>query len=323
MYEAFFELVARPFPSTPDPASYFPAASHEESLALLKCAMNDGEAIGVLLGEPGTGKTLLCHHLIDSVAPAHSLVFLNHINNASVEAFLQAVLHDLSLPYTEQREQQLRLSLVDYLSERFSHGGKTVLFIDEAQNLSTAQLEEIRLLTNLEGRTDKYVRAQITRVGGSPDSIFTASAMSEICEYAAGVPRRINQICHRALTLAFAHECGTLDGEYVHLAANQLFLTKPELRHEVHHPPTGLNPQRVFTDLGFDPPIPRSEETPLAPASVVEVGSRPNPWSETVAPALSAPAVEIGPGVRSGLTTEVSERSSYWQGRFSGPSPQI
>jgi type II secretory pathway predicted ATPase ExeA len=296
MYEQFFELSARPFPATPDSGAYFPAASHEESLALLKCAMNDGESISVLIGGPGMGKTLLCHLLLESIDPRHALVFLNQVNNPSVESLLQAILHDLSISFENASEQTLRLRLSDFLIDRFSQGSKTIIIIDEAQNLSRAQLEEIRLLTNLEGRSGKavqillvgqeafaqtlegdamesfrarvavvsrlrplsdeetmeYVRSHILRVGGSADSIFTATALSEICEYAAGIPRRMNQICHRALTLAFAHECGTLDGEYVHMAASQLFLAKIGERVESHHLPTIGSPRRLFEDRSFD-----------------------------------------------------------------------
>jgi general secretion pathway protein A len=307
MYERFFELAARPFPATPDAGAYFPASSHEESLALLKCAMNDGESISVLIGAPGMGKTLLCHLLLDDVDPRHSLVFLNQLNNCSVEALLQAILHDLSLDYSNASEQGLRLRLADFLIERFSQGSRTILIVDEAQNLSAGQLEELRLLTNLEGRSGKaiqillvgqdalaktleepamegfrarvavvarlralsdeetmeYVRTHIARVGGSADSIFTATALSEICEYAVGIPRRINQICHRALTLAFAHECGTLDGEYVHMAASQLFLAKIGSRVESHHLPAFQSPRSLFEDRAFEKSMPRRESVDL------------------------------------------------------------
>ena len=353
MYEGFFELSGRPFPATPDVGAYFPAAAHEEALTLLKCVMNDGEAVGVLLGAPGIGKTLLCHQLIDALDPMLSLVFLNNVNNPSIESLLQAILHDLSLPFEQGNEQALRLRLTDFLMERFSQGGKTIIFIDEAQNLSAAQLEELRLLTNLEGRSEKavqilligqerlaqtlaheslaglcqriavtarlrpltddetmeYVRAHIARRGGAADSIFTASALSEICEYASGIPRRINQICHRALTLAFAHQCGTIDGEYVHMAASQLFLLKPDNRVESHHVAIPTAPRRMFDDLAFDSnerwderrrADKASTNQPSPAAAVVEFGSEnswvspPSPTSETSTTALGG-SFEIGP----------------------------
>jgi type II secretory pathway predicted ATPase ExeA len=339
MYERFFELSARPFPATPDAGAYFPSSSHEESLALLKCAMNDGESISVLVGGPGMGKTLLCHLLLDCVDPRHSLVFLNQVNSGSVESLLQAILHDLSLDYLHASEQALRLRLSDFLIDRFSQGSKTILIVDEAQNLSASQLEELRLLTNLEGRSGKaiqillvgqeslvqtleepemesfrgrvavvarlkplsdeetmeYIRTHVSRVGGSADSIFTATALSEICEYAAGIPRRINQICHRSLTLAFAHECGTLDGEYVHMASSQLFLSKSSPSVDNHHLPTLQTPRRLFDDRAFEAPTRATESfdrldrldrvdlhqpIDLERSTVVEIGDGDG-WSDT------------------------------------------
>lgn len=365
MYEGFFELSGRPFPTTPDVGAYFPAAAHEEALTLLKCVMNDGEAVGVLLGAPGIGKTLLCHQLIDALDPTLSLVFLNNINNPSIESLLQAILHDLSLPFESGNEQALRLRLTDFLMERFSQGGKTIIFIDEAQNLSVAQLEELRLLTNLEGRSEKavqilligqerlaqtlaqeslaglcqriavtarlrpltdeetmeYVRAHINRRGGAADSIFTASALSEICEYASGIPRRINQICHRALTLAFAHQCGTIDGEYVHMAASQLFLAKPDNRVESHHVSMPSAPRRLFDDLAFDASD-RWEERPRAEkvavthstpnAAVVEFGNDQNwgsPPSATTETTTLGGSFEIGPSWMSHSADETVSRT--------------
>jgi type II secretory pathway predicted ATPase ExeA len=324
MYEAFFELSGRPFPSTPDVGAYFPASTHEDALTLLKCGMNDGESVAALIGGPGSGKTLVCHLLIDALDPAQTLVFLNNIHDQSVESLIKGILHDLSLPFEKADESELRLRLVDFLMDRFSQGGKTILFIDEAQNLSPSQLEELRLLSNVEGRTDKavqiilagqkrleetladdrmaslcqriavtarlrpltddetmeYVRSQITRIGGSADSIFTASALSEICEYAAGIPRRINQICHRALTLAFAHQCGTLDAEYIHMAASQMFLLKPATELDRHHYAGPSASKRLFDDRAFrqlDRADDRSASAPTT-STVVEIGSEDD-WS--------------------------------------------
>lgn len=266
MYEQFFGLEQRPFLSTPDPAGYFPTPSHEEALALLKCCVNDGEGIGVLAGRPGTGKTLLCHLLLSEIGPSHAPVFVANTHLGSVRSLLQAILFDLSLEYEALDEQELRLRLTQFLLERFYNGQHTLLFVDEAQNLSIDQLEELRLLTNLEGHgeravqvlliaqeslaemlkderlrafrqriavyarlrpftadeTMEYIRHRIAHAGGNADSIFTASAISEIHMRSEGIPRRINQLCHRTLLLAFAHDLGTVDESDVIAAAGQL-----------------------------------------------------------------------------------------------------
>lgn len=158
MYEQFFGLDQRPFLSTPDPAGYFPTSSHEEALALLKCCVNDGEGVGVLSGRAGTGKTLLCHLLLTEIGPTHAPIFVANTHHGSVRSLLQAILFDLSMEYESLEEQELRLRLTQFLLERFYNGQHTLLFVDEAQNLSIDQLEELRLLTNLEGHGERAVQ---------------------------------------------------------------------------------------------------------------------------------------------------------------------
>lgn len=317
MYEAFFELSRRPFSSTPDTSNFYPVPEHEEALALLKCCVNEGEGIGVLIGPPGSGKTLLCHMLLDALSSAFSSVLLTNMHDQSVTALLQAILYDLGLPYEGKSEQELRLALSDHLIARFSEGSRTLIFVDEAQNLSIDQIEELRLLTNLEGRhekavqvllfgqsslTDKledvrmeafrqrvsvvaalgpldaeqaveYIRALIANAGGSADSIFTANALCEICERSEGLPRRINQLCHRSLLLAFAHESGTVDSPYVEAAAAQLYFhgerhVSAWAEREAHHSASSLHVPEEEPSFGaYDEPA--VEEVP----SVVEVGA--------------------------------------------------
>lgn len=321
MYESFFELSRRPFASTPDTSNFFPVPEHEEALALLKCCVNEGEGIGVLMAPPGTGKTLLCHMLLDALSTSFSSVLLTNVHGDSVSSLLQAILYDLGLPYENRSEQELRLAVSDFMITRFAEGSRTLLFVDEAQNLSIEQLEELRLLTNLEGKHEKavqvllfgqeslgekletlrlesfrqriavlafispleaeqsieYIRALVANAGGSADSIFTANALCEICERSEGIPRRINQLCHRSMLLAYAHESGTVDAPYVEAAAAQLYFhgarhksSFPE--REPHHSEASLH---VPIEHAYAPPI---EEEPVYEdegriPSVVEVGA--------------------------------------------------
>src|SRR2546423_1306731 len=99
MYETRFGLRKRPFPATPDSSCYYPATSHERALALLQRALADGEGVVVLTGAPGTGKTLLCHCLLERLGPGVVSAFLTNSHLACRAALLQAVLYDLSLPY--------------------------------------------------------------------------------------------------------------------------------------------------------------------------------------------------------------------------------
>lgn len=163
MYTTHFGLRHRPFRSTPDSTSYYPATNHEQALARLHHAIQDEEGMILLTGGPGAGKTLLCHCLLERLGEEVSSSFItnSHLNDRT--SLLQAILYDFSLPHEGGSEQELRLVLTDYLLKNYSEGRKTLLIVDEAQNLAVDLLEELRLLGNLEGKQAKAL--QIVFVG--------------------------------------------------------------------------------------------------------------------------------------------------------------
>jgi type II secretory pathway predicted ATPase ExeA len=166
MDASFFGLQHRPFPATPDTNCYYPATSHERALALLLGGLHDGEGILVLTGAPGTGKTLLCHCLLERRGSDTANICLTNSHVRDRAGLLQALLFDLSLPYEGRAEQEMRLALTDHLLRTFGGGQSTVLLIDEAHHLTPDVLEELRLLGNLEGRSGKAVQVVLV---GQPD----------------------------------------------------------------------------------------------------------------------------------------------------------
>ena len=176
MYEKHFGLRRRPFPATPDASCYYPSSIHEAALAPLAQALAADEGICLLTGGPGSGKTLLCHCLLERAPAEVQSAFVTNTHFADRSALLQAILFDLSLPYEEGSEQQLRLRLTDHLLKTAAEGRKTLLVIDEAHLLSPDLLEELRLLGNLEVGKQKAV--QIVLVGH--DSILQTLARPEL-----------------------------------------------------------------------------------------------------------------------------------------------
>lgn len=156
MYEKRYSLKRRPFPTTPDGSLYYPATQHEACLSALQNALAGNEGFALVTGVPGTGKTLLGTLLLERLGCPVS-GFLTNSHFPDRRGLLQAILYELDQKY-DGAEQELRLRLTDFLLRTCQDGHKTVLVIDEAQNLSTDHLEEMRLLGNLEAGQKKAVQ---------------------------------------------------------------------------------------------------------------------------------------------------------------------
>ena len=130
MVETHFGLLQKPFPSIADSEYYYPATSHERALAQLQQALEEDEGSALLTGEPGTGKTLLCHCLLDRLGETITSAVITHSNLPDWTGLLQAILYDLSLPHEARGEQELRLSLTDFLLKNYEAGRRTVLLLD-------------------------------------------------------------------------------------------------------------------------------------------------------------------------------------------------
>jgi type II secretory pathway predicted ATPase ExeA len=150
MYEKHFGLRRGPFRSTPDCSRYYPSTTHENALNLLRQGLEDQEGLLLMTGEPGLGKTLLCHCLLQHSGEDLRSAFLTNSHVPDRFSLLQSLAYELTLPYEGQLEQVLRLTLTENLLACCAGGHSTLLIVDEAQHLGCDALEELRLLANLE-----------------------------------------------------------------------------------------------------------------------------------------------------------------------------
>src|SRR5262245_7836131 len=158
MFETRFGLRQRPFRPVPDTDLYFPAGGHEDAINRLRRAIDADEGIMLLTGEPGTGKTLITRKLLESLEESVRTVLLTNSHVTRNGDLLQAILFDLGLSYQGLTEQVARLAVTESCLEFYREGGKTLVVIDEAQHLHPDVLEELRLLSNLEGKDGKAVQ---------------------------------------------------------------------------------------------------------------------------------------------------------------------
>jgi MSHA biogenesis protein MshM len=163
MYEEYFGLERPPFKITPDTSLFFEGGKRGDILAALVYAVHRGEGIIKVMGEVGSGKTMLCRMLQLRLPATVEIVYIAN-PSVSAEDILFVIAHELSLPVERDasKHQVIRL-LQDYLLQRHMENKQVVLFIEEAQGMPLDTLEEIRLLSNLE--TDENKLLQIILFG--------------------------------------------------------------------------------------------------------------------------------------------------------------
>jgi general secretion pathway protein A len=152
MYTKFFDLKEKPFEITPDPRFLFLSDHHKEALAHLIYAAKEGKGFTMISGEVGTGKTLMGQTLLHRLDEKTKTISLVNPTLTPLE-FLHYICEALGLKDEQRTRGQYIAQIHAHLLEMNARGEKVILVIDEAQSLSPAILEEIRLLTNLE--TDK------------------------------------------------------------------------------------------------------------------------------------------------------------------------
>ena len=159
MYAAYFGLTERPFSLAPDPRYLYLSDAHREALAHLLYGLGEGGSFVQLTGEVGTGKTTVCRALLEQLPSDVDVAMIFNPQLTSLE-LLARVCDELRVPYPAGTTS-LKV-LIDALSQALldahARGRRIVLIIDEAQNLSTRVLEEVRLLTNLETTREKLLQ---------------------------------------------------------------------------------------------------------------------------------------------------------------------
>jgi general secretion pathway protein A len=162
MYERFYDLRERPFALSPDPEYLYPSRVHQEALDYLRYGLESQAGFIVITGEIGSGKTTLLQTLLRNL-DSHTSV--GRIVNTMLDPreLLETIMIDFGLDPGGRSKALLLRDLSQFLVDQRVNGRMVLLVIDEAQNLSLAALEELRMLSNLE--TEKSKLVQIVMVG--------------------------------------------------------------------------------------------------------------------------------------------------------------
>jgi len=158
IYENHFALTQRPFTIAPNPDFLYANGQYQEALAALEFGMLHRGGFVLLTGEVGTGKTTLCKHLLKQIPSNTEVALILHPQLDRIE-LLQGICKEFGIDFQGLvNESQLIEAITEFLLNVYSHGGYSVLIIDEAQHLDTSVLELVRLLTNLETHEDKLLQ---------------------------------------------------------------------------------------------------------------------------------------------------------------------
>ncbi|MBW1998511.1 MAG: AAA family ATPase [Deltaproteobacteria bacterium] len=182
MYEAFFGFRENPFNLTPDPRYLYLSSYHREALDHLLYGINERKGFIAIIGGIGTGKTTLCRALLSRLDPGTKTALILNSFISDLE-LLQIINDEFGIEGVagEGSKKEYIDRLNYFLLENFRQGGNAVLLIDEAQNLSHAVLEQVRMLSNLETEREKLL--QIVLVGQSElKALLNAPSMRQLNE---------------------------------------------------------------------------------------------------------------------------------------------
>jgi general secretion pathway protein A len=230
MYTTYFGLREMPFSITPDPAYLYMSPRHQEALGHLLYGTGQYGGFVQLTGEVGTGKTTVVRALLaQKLDHVDVAVVLNPRQNE--EEFVASICDELHVKYPKKASlKDLVDALNAHLLQAHAQGRRTVVVIDEAQNLKPEVLEQVRLLTNLETDKEKLLRIMLV---GQPE-LAALLARPDLRQLAQRITARYH------LTPLDPHETAEYIGHRLRIAGGDAALFAPRAVTTVHQQARGV-----------------------------------------------------------------------------------
>lgn len=162
MYENFYGLREKPFSLLPDPAFLFPSAKHQMAVSLFEYGLLNQAGFAVLTGGIGTGKTTVMRHLLNRVDDSVTVGLITNTHR-SLGELLHWTLMAFGLPHAGLDRVAMFQAFVDFMIAQYARNRRTLLIVDEAQNLTAETLEELRMFSNI--NSEKNLLLQVVLVG--------------------------------------------------------------------------------------------------------------------------------------------------------------
>lgn len=157
MYLNYFGLTLEPFGLTPNTKFYCKLKAHEEVLNAITTSIQTGNGFIKVIGEVGAGKTLLCRNLLNRISEEYHSCYIPN-PDLSPLGLRRSIACELGVELSHESDQhEIEKAINEALVEKAREGKKIILLVDEAQALSDAGLETLRLITNLETEQSKLL----------------------------------------------------------------------------------------------------------------------------------------------------------------------
>ena len=162
MYENFYGFREKPFSLLPDAGFLYLSNKHRMALTLLEYGLMNQAGFTVISGDIGTGKTTLIRQLLNNIDPLITVGLISNTHRTFGD-LMQWIALAFALPHQGKDKVQLYQDFMEFIIQEYAHGRRTVLIVDEAQNLPADTLEELRMLSNVNADKDQVL--QIILVG--------------------------------------------------------------------------------------------------------------------------------------------------------------
>lgn len=299
MYDKFYRFSGIPFLLTPDSRFFFGSSGHSRAMAHLVYGLSQEEGFIVITGEVGAGKTTLVEQLCSQLDRQAYVIARIVTTRISGDDLLRLVMANFGMGETQGLDKATLLHRFETMVSDQRRVGRCVLVVDEAQNLSVAALEELRMLSNITVHGRASVQAillgqpQFRRVLASPDleqlrqRVLASYHLGPLTE---GETRAY--IEHRLKTVGWSDDPHWEDGAFAQvfaetegvprrintLCSRVLLFSALDETHAITRPMVERTSQELNQDLGAGlvavPPLAGSEHTALAPGQGATLLSR-------------------------------------------------
>ena len=222
MYESYYGFKERPFQLSPDPRFFFASSHHQRALSYLQYGLDQGEGFIVVTGPIGTGKTTIARNLLNNIGDASIVAAQLVTTKLDPKELLELVVSEFNISIEGDSKADLLQAIEKFLVQLHQQGKRALLIVDEAQNLPTETVEELRMLSNFQ--LDNKPLIQSFLLGQ---------------EELKGIIQAPNMEQFRQRIIASAH-LKPLSSEEV----------KEYINHRLHQ--AGCNKEQVFSDEAFE-----------------------------------------------------------------------